>query len=36
MAEKRDLKLSESNKRDSNLKGEEVYKKEKTPYVINL
>jgi len=36
MAEKRDLKLPKSNKRDSHLKGEEVYKKEKTPDVINL
>jgi len=36
MAEKRDVKLPESNKKDSNLKGEEVYKKEKVPDVINL
>jgi len=36
MAEKRDVKLPESNKRDLNLKGEEVYKKEKIPDVINL
>jgi hypothetical protein len=36
MAEKRDVKLPESNKKDSNLKGEEAYKKDKIPYVINL
>ena len=36
MAEKRDVKLPESNKKDSHLKGEEVYKKEKAPDVINL
>jgi len=36
MAEKRDVKLPESNKKDPNLKGEEVYKKVKIPDVINL
>ena len=36
MVEKRDVKLPESNKRDSNSKKEEVYKKEKRPYLINL
>jgi len=36
MAEKRDVKLSESNKKDSHLKGEEVYKTEKIPDIINL
>jgi hypothetical protein len=36
MAEKRGVKLSESNKKDSHLKGEGVYKKEKIPDIINL
>jgi len=36
MAEKRDMKRPESNKKDSNLKGEKVYKTKKIPYVINL
>jgi hypothetical protein len=36
IAEKGDVKLPESAKRGSNLKGEEVYKTEKIPDVINL
>jgi hypothetical protein len=36
MAVKRNVKRPESNKKDSHLKGEEVYTTEKTPYVINL
>jgi len=36
MAEKRNVKLPESNKKNSHLKGEEVYKTEKIPNVINL
>jgi len=36
MAEKRDMKRPESNKKDSNLKGEKVYKTDKIPDVINL
>jgi hypothetical protein len=36
MAEKRNVKLPESNKKDSNLKGEGFYKTDKIPDVINL
>ena len=36
MAEKRNVKIPESDKKDSDLKGEEVYKTEKMPDLINL
>ena len=36
MAEKRNMKRPESNKEDSHLEEEEVYKIEKMPDVINL
>ena len=36
MAEKRNMKRSESNKEDSHLEEQEIYKTKKMPHVINL